>query len=184
LVGELHTTIQRARRLLDQARVCLTDGMPDGASRLVKLHDADARPIRNGRIGRPVEFGYKAQVADNPDGIVLDYTVRLGNPPDALLLVPAIGRVMGRTGKPPGAVTADRGYGEAAVERDLAAPWCGADRHSPQGPHRPGSPGGRRGPRPAIPNGGESMDHRSLRQTSGPPNIPADQGIAGEERCE
>ena len=73
-----------------------------------------------GRIGRPVEFGYKAQVADNPDGIVCDYTVMVGNPPDAPLLVPAITRVIAHTHKPPGALTADRGYGEAAVERDLA----------------------------------------------------------------
>ncbi len=120
LVDTLHTTIQRTRRLLDQARVRLAGGMPAGASRLVSLHDPDARPIRKGRIGRPVEFGYKAQVVDNPQGIVCDYTVMVGNPPDAPLLVPAIGRVIARTGKPPGAVTADRGYGEAAVERDVA----------------------------------------------------------------
>lgn len=120
LVGELQTTIQRTRALLDQARVRLAGGMPDGASRLVSLHDPDARPIRKGRIGRPVEFGYKAQVVDNPDGIVCDYTVMVGNPPDAPLLVPAIGRVIARTHKPPGAVTADRGYGEARVEREVA----------------------------------------------------------------
>jgi IS5 family transposase len=35
--------------------------MPDGASRLVSLHDPDARPIRKGRIDRPVEFGYKME---------------------------------------------------------------------------------------------------------------------------
>jgi transposase, IS5 family len=120
LVEALQTTIQRTRRLLDQARVRLAGGMPDGASRLVSLHDPDARPIRKGRIGHPVEFGYKAQVTDNPDGIVADYTVMVGNPPDAPLLVPAVKRVIARTGKPPGAVTADRGYGEAAVERDVA----------------------------------------------------------------
>ena len=120
LIDELHTTIQRTRRLLDQARVRLAGGMPDGASRLVSLHDPDARPIRKGRIGRPVEFGYKAQVVDNPQGIVVDHTVMVGNPPDAPLLVPAIGRVIARTGKLPGAVTADRGYGEAAVEREVA----------------------------------------------------------------
>jgi hypothetical protein len=62
--------------------------MPDGASRLVSLHDPDARPIRKGRIGHPVEFGYKAQVIDNPDGVVLDHTVMVGNPPDAPLLAP------------------------------------------------------------------------------------------------
>jgi transposase, IS5 family len=58
------------------------------ASRLVSLHDPDARPIRKGRIGRPVEFGYKAQILDNPDGIVLDHPVMVGNPPDAPLLAP------------------------------------------------------------------------------------------------
>ena len=121
LVATLQTTIQRTRRLLDQARTRLAGGMPAGSSRLVSLHDPDARPIRKGRIGRPVEFGYKAQVADNPQGIVVDHTIMIGNPPDAPLLAPAIGRVIARTGKPPGAVTADRGYGEAGVEREVAA---------------------------------------------------------------
>jgi IS5 family transposase len=121
LVDALQTTIQRTRRLLDQARTRLAGGMPAGSSRLVSLHDPDARPIRKGRIGRPVEFGYKAQVADNPQGVVVDHAVMLGNPPDAPLLVPAIGRVIQQTGRAPGAVTADRGYGEAGVERDVAA---------------------------------------------------------------
>ena len=120
LVAELQTTIQRTRRLLDQARTRLAGGMPSGSSRLVSLHDPDARPIRKGRIGRPVEFGYKAQVADNPDGIVCDHTVMVGNPPDAPLLAPAVKRVIAHTGKPPAALTADRGYGQAAVERKVA----------------------------------------------------------------
>jgi IS5 family transposase len=93
--------------------------MPDGATRLVSLHDPDARPIRKGRIDRHVEFGYKAQVTDNDDGIVLDYAVEGGAAPDGPQLVPAIKRVTRRTGRVPRAVTADRGYGQAAVERDL-----------------------------------------------------------------
>jgi transposase, IS5 family len=83
VVQELQTTIERTRRLPDQAQTRLAGGMPDGASRLVSLHDPDARPIRKGRLGRPVEFGYKAQVVDNADGIVLDHQVMVGNPPDA-----------------------------------------------------------------------------------------------------
>jgi IS5 family transposase len=51
---------------------------------------------------------------------VLDHTVMVGNPPDAPLLAPAIGRVIARTGKPPRAVAADRGYGEAMVDQELA----------------------------------------------------------------
>jgi IS5 family transposase len=120
LVEELQTATGRTQRVLDQAHTRLGGGMPDGASRLVSLHDPDARPIRKGRLGRPVEFGYKAQVLDNPDGVVLDHQVMLGNPPDAPLLAPAIGRVIARTGKVPRAVTADRGYGEARVDQELA----------------------------------------------------------------
>ena len=71
--------------------------MPDGATRLVSLHDPDARPIRKGRLGKPVEFGYKAQVVDNDDGVVLDHNVEIGNPHDAPMLEPAIKRVIQRT---------------------------------------------------------------------------------------
>jgi hypothetical protein len=37
----------------------------------------------HGRLGKPVEFGHKAQLVDNDDGVVLDHTVEQGNPPDA-----------------------------------------------------------------------------------------------------
>ena len=120
-VDELDTTLQRTRRVVAQTRTRLGGQVPDGADRLVSLHDPDARPIRKGRLGKPIEFGYKAQIVDNADGVVLDHNVEIGNPPDAPQLAPAIDRIAGRTGRPPRAVTADRGYGEAGVERDLQA---------------------------------------------------------------
>ena len=66
-----------------------------------------------------MEFGYKAQFADNDDGIVLDHNVELGNPPDAPQLAPAIDRIIEQTGRMPRVVTADRGYGEAGIDRQL-----------------------------------------------------------------
>jgi IS5 family transposase len=118
-INELATTITRTRRVVTQTRRRLAGDKPDSASRIVSLHDPDARPIVKGRLGKPVEFGYKAQVVDNEDGVVLDYTVEEGNPPDAPQLAPAIKRVKQRTGTAPRKVAADRGYGEAKVERDL-----------------------------------------------------------------
>jgi IS5 family transposase len=56
---------------------------------------------------------------DNADGVILDHNVEIGNPADAPQLAPAIERIARRTGRAPRAVTADRGYGEAGVERDL-----------------------------------------------------------------
>jgi transposase, IS5 family len=119
LVGDLETTIQRTGQVIDQTRTRLAGHTPDGATRLVSLHDPDARPIVKGRLGKPVEFGYKAQVVDNPDGVVLDHQVWVGNPADAPLLAPAVRRVIHRSGRVPGAATADRSYGEAKVEADL-----------------------------------------------------------------
>jgi transposase, IS5 family len=118
-INHLDTLIGRTQRVVAQARSRLNGVMPESATRLVSLHDADARPIRKGRLGKPVEFGYKAQIVDNADGVVLDHTVEIGNPADAPQLAPAIARITRRAGLPPGAVTADRGYGQASVERDL-----------------------------------------------------------------
>ena len=121
LVTELEATIAALECVIAQTRSRLEGKTPDGSRRIVSLHDTDARPIRKGRLGRPVEFGYKAQVLDNADGIVLDHEVMIGNPPDAPLLAPAIGRVVALFGRAPSAATADRGYGEARVEEQLHA---------------------------------------------------------------
>jgi transposase, IS5 family len=120
VVNQLVTLAERLDRVAEQTRQRVVDGItPDGATRIVSLHDPDARPIRKGRLGHPVEFGYKAQIVDNEDGVIVDHTIEVGNPPDAPLLVPAIERVTRRAGRPPRTVTADRGYGEAAVEAAL-----------------------------------------------------------------
>lgn len=120
-INHLEVVVGRTRRLVAQSRSRLAGVMPDSATRMVSLHDVDARPIRKGRLGKPVEFGYKAQVVDNADGVILDHTVEVGNPADAAQLAPAIERITRRTGRPPRAVTADRGYGDTSVERDLHA---------------------------------------------------------------
>jgi transposase, IS5 family len=118
-INDLDTIVGRTERVVAQTRSRLAGVMPASAHRLVSLHDVDARPIRKGRLGKPVEFGYKAQIVDNADGVILDHAVEIGNPPDAPQLAPAIARVTARTGHAPRAGTADRGYGEASVERDL-----------------------------------------------------------------
>lgn len=118
-LAELEAMIATVSKVVAQTRVRLSGEVPDGSKRIVSLHDTDARPISKGRLGRPVEFGFKAQIVDNTDGIVIDHQVVVGNPADAPMLVPAIKRVIARLGRVPTAVTADRGYGEASVETEL-----------------------------------------------------------------
>ena len=73
LISDLEETAAAVEQIAAQTRARLAGEIPDGATRVVSLHDLDARPIRKGRLGKPVEFGYKAQVADNAEGIVLDH---------------------------------------------------------------------------------------------------------------
>ena len=118
-VNDLTALLDATRQIVAQTRQRVAGITPDGASRRVSLHDGDARPIAKGRLGKPVEFGQKAQVVDNDDGIVLDHSVQQGNPPDAPQLAPAVARVKKRAGRVPRTVTADRGYGEAAIDQQL-----------------------------------------------------------------
>jgi len=118
-VSDLAGLLEATGELAAQARQRLAGITPDGATRRVSLHDGDARPIAKGRLGKPVEFGYKAQVTDNDDGVILDHVLEPGNPADAPQLAPAIRRVIHRTGRKPRTVTADRSYGEKTVEDDL-----------------------------------------------------------------
>ena len=118
-LAELKEVAATLEKVVAQTRCRLAGQVPDGAERIVSFHDKDARPIRKGRLGVPVEFGYKAQLVDNSDGLVLDYKLMAGNPADAPLLGPAIGRITARFGQVPKAVAADRGYGEASVDAEL-----------------------------------------------------------------
>jgi IS5 family transposase len=114
-VKDLDDLLKATTRIAGQTRKRLAGITPPGATRQVSLHDAQARPIAKGQLGKPVQFGYKAHLIDNDDGVVLDHDLQQGNPADGPQLAPAVGRVIKRTGRRPRTVTADRGYGEAAV---------------------------------------------------------------------
>jgi IS5 family transposase len=78
-------------------------------------------PTPKGRLGRRTEFGYKTQLVDNVDGLILDHTTEVGNPPDSKFIEPAVARLIDQFKTPPGEVTADRGYGYASVDKALIA---------------------------------------------------------------
>jgi transposase, IS5 family len=120
LVGRLDETTAATRRLLDQTRQRLAGNrvIPD---RLVSLADPDARPIRKGKPQRPTEFGYTVLLAECERGFIATYHTHKGNPGDAAQLVPAVTEVIALTGRPPGTVVGDRGFGTAANDIALAA---------------------------------------------------------------
>lgn len=124
-LAELETLIGRLEKVVAQTRLRVAGGTPESATRLVSLHDPDARPIKKGRLGKPVEFGYLGQVVDNPDGVIVDHSQHVGNPPEGPLLGPSIERIKKRAGRAPREVAGDRGYGAAEVDSDLTAAGVG-----------------------------------------------------------
>src|SRR3954453_3038017 len=68
MLEELAVLVERAMRVIDQARARVQGDQPAGATRLVSLPEPDARPIRKGRLGKPVEFGYYAASRIMPRG--------------------------------------------------------------------------------------------------------------------
>lgn len=92
-VNDLAALLEVTRRIAGQTRQRLAATTPPGATRRVSLHEPDARPIATGQLGKPVQFGYRAQVVDNDDGVVLDHNLERGNPPGAAATGP--GRAAG-----------------------------------------------------------------------------------------
>ena len=120
MLADLEHLLDTLARIVAQTRLRLAGDTPPGRTRRVSLVDDDARPIRKGSLATPTQFGYTAQVTDNRQGIVVDYEIEPGMPPDAPRLAPAIERAIAAVGAVPRAVTADRGYGQASVDDDLA----------------------------------------------------------------
>jgi IS5 family transposase len=135
LVERLEETTSVTRRLLDQADQRLAGNRVIG-DRLVSLSDPDARPIRKGKPGRPTEFGYTLLLGECERGFIATHHTHKGNPPDAAQLLPAVQQLMAVTGRPPGTVVGDRGFGTAA--NDQAVEALGVKR---VGLQRTGTPG-------------------------------------------
>ena len=116
-VARLVEEIDGAKRVIAQTARRLT-GETTIPDRLVSLSDKDARPIRRGKPQKPTEFGYKAQVADTPEGLVVSHQVYAGNPADVSTLEAAISGAR-EIGMRVDTVLADRAYGNQTGDEVL-----------------------------------------------------------------
>lgn len=108
-MADVQTVIQQSRAATAGERI---------ADRVGSWADRDARPIKQGKVGQAVQFGYKVQGIEAEAGFVTDYTVERGNPADVDALGPALDRHHTQFGRPPDIVATDRGYYRASNEKD------------------------------------------------------------------
>lgn len=101
--------IALAGKILQQTEEKLA-GVQSIDDRIVSFHDADARVIRKGKLGKPNEFGRTMQLVQDESGVMLDYKIQEGNPSDKMELVPMVERFEDEFHDVPTDVAADKGY--------------------------------------------------------------------------
>ena len=91
------------------------------SDRLVSLADADARPIRKGKLGNPTQFGYVAQLAEvcpstqrGARGFLVPVTIKIGNPSENELLPRTVAELV-NAGLKPRIVAVDGGFQSRAT---------------------------------------------------------------------
>jgi IS5 family transposase len=111
--------------------------------RLVSLADPDARPIRKGKLGRPNEFGYVAQLCEVTEntrpgarGVILPAAHAPGNPVENTLL-PLTAAELKRAGITLREFVADGGFQWRATSEAL--PELGTEQIQLAHQHEPGS---------------------------------------------
>jgi transposase, IS5 family len=111
--------------------------------RLVSIADPDARPIRKGKLGKPTEFGYVAQICEVTEhtrkgarGFILPAAHQPGNPAENTLL-PHTAAELERAGIGLREIAADGGF-QPGPTKD-AFPDMDDDQIQLSGRHEPGS---------------------------------------------
>jgi IS5 family transposase len=111
--------------------------------RVVSIADPDARPIRKGKLGKPNEFGYVAQIAEltantrrGARGYVLPAPSAAGNAGENTLLAHTAAELE-RLGLQPREVALDGAFGPIMSQEQLAV--VGPQRVFVAGRHEPGS---------------------------------------------
>ena len=117
--------------------------------RLISLSDPDARPIRKGKLGKPNEFGYVAQIAEitpntkrSARGLIVPAASLPGNPVENALLPQTVSELQ-RLGLSPKEVALDGGFALGPTSEQLEdldpervfPPSPGANSPAPDAPN-------------------------------------------------
>ncbi|HEV3323364.1 MAG TPA: transposase [Solirubrobacteraceae bacterium] len=119
----LQEFIERATRVTVQIKQRIRgERIPD---RLVSIFDPDARPIRKGKLGKPNEFGFVAQLCEVTEntkpgarGLILPAAIQLGNPQENQLLPKTVAELE-RLALAPKEIALDGGFQSGPTDEAL-----------------------------------------------------------------
>lgn len=104
-----------AEQVISQTRRRVLEGETVPAEeKILSLFEPHTDLIKRGKARRPVEFGHKIFLAESAIGLITDYRVLEGNPPDEQQVEPSLEHHQQRFGNSPELYAGDRGFYSAA----------------------------------------------------------------------
>jgi IS5 family transposase len=111
------------QQVMEQTRRRVLEGETVPArKKILSIFEPHTDLIKRGKAERPVEFGHKIFLAESAIGLITEYRVLDGNPPDEQQVEPSLEHHQQTFGKSPELYAGDRGFYSAAnVEKCEAA---------------------------------------------------------------
>jgi IS5 family transposase len=98
-------------RVIDQGRRRVLDGeQVPNSEKVYSIFEPHTDLIKRGKVRTPIEFGHKVFLAESAQGLVTQYEVLKGNPPDEVHVVPSLRRHRQAFGRVPELYGSDRGF--------------------------------------------------------------------------
>src|ERR1700693_685588 len=98
-------------RVIDQAQRRVLDGEQVPTSeKIYSIFEPHTDLIKRGKVRTPVEFGHKVFLAESARGLITQYEVLKGNPPDEVHVVSSLQCHRQAFGRPPELYGSDRGF--------------------------------------------------------------------------
>jgi IS5 family transposase len=116
-VAQLNEFVPLAERVIDQSRrrVLLGEDVP-ADEKVLSIFEPHTDIIKKGQ--REILYGHKVLFTGGKSNLILDSTIKRGNPADAAQFIPALDRHKEQFGQMPGQVATDAGFASAANARD------------------------------------------------------------------
>lgn len=118
---ELRHFVPLLRKVIAQTESRVFGGNRHVTEKIVSLFEEHSQVIRKGKTHKPTEFGRLVRLDEVENGVVSNYAVEEGNPPDVRAWDAALDEHETHFGRPPRMATADRGYYSAENERAAKA---------------------------------------------------------------